>query len=120
MASIGNSVLVIDSDPAVCALLVALLQREGYTADVAEDAGKALQLRRHGRHNAIIVEPRIDGGDALLEQLHDGATNLIVVTTPDGPPPSPYEHTRGVHAVLFKPFEIGELAAAVASCCDAN
>jgi DNA-binding NtrC family response regulator len=113
----SSRVLIVDPDPSVRRLLVALMRRAGYLTDAAEDQEEALALHRRLPHDAVIVEPRNLGGAALLEKLDDGTANLIVVTTPDGVT-IPYRDTRGVRTVLFKPFRIDDLAAAVASCCD--
>ena len=112
-------VLVVDPDPSVRMLLVTLMRRAGYQTDAAEDRDEALALHRTRPHDAVIVEPRGLGGAALLEQLDDGASNLIVVTTPEGPS-TPYRDARGVRTVLLKPFRIDDLAAAVASCCSVS
>lgn len=112
-----SRVLVVDPDPSVRMLLVALMRRAGYQTDAARDQNEALALHRTWPHDAVIVEPRNLGGAALLEKLADGKPNLIVVTTPEGAS-TPYRDTRGVRTVLLKPFRIDDLAAAVASCCN--
>jgi DNA-binding NtrC family response regulator len=118
MTKSDRSVLVIDPDPAVRALLLAVVRRQGFLAEGTDDADDALRRCRTGRHAAVIVDPRILGGVSLLNAL-DGAspdgTNLIVVTTPDAFE-APYNHGH-VREVLFKPFHIDDLAAAVARCC---
>ena len=121
--SAPRRVLVIDPDPAIRALLVAILHREGYAADAAQDPEQALRLRRSVRHAAVIVEPRLLGGPALLEELADAAPgaakNFIVVTSPDRGG-SIYEGKAGVWKVLMKPFVIDDLTEALASCCDGD
>lgn len=81
----------------------------------------ALELGRSGRHLAVIIEPRMPGGERLLDDLRassrDGKPNLIVVTS-DGK--HAYGDGRGVSTVLRKPFSIEELAAAVAKCSDGD
>lgn len=122
-ASNQNAVLVIDPDPSIRALILAVLRRKGYVAEAAANADQALQLHRDGTHAAFIVEPRIHGGDALLDALQTASggddapgPNLIVVTTPE-PSQATYTGRPGVHAVLFKPFFLNDLAEAVAACC---
>ena len=114
-----HRVLVVDPDPAIRALIVALLRREGYLADASPNSQDALELGRSGRHLAVILEPRMPGGEKLLDDLRassrDGKPNLIVVTS-DGR--NAYGDGRGVSTVLRKPFSIEELAAAVAMCSD--
>jgi DNA-binding NtrC family response regulator len=118
-----NAILVIDPDPPIRALIVALLRRHGYAAEAAASPEEALRLHRDGKHAAVILDPRVDGGDALIHALQpsgDGngsSRNLIVVTTPE-PSHATYAAYPGVHAVLFKPFLLNDLADAVATCCD--
>jgi DNA-binding NtrC family response regulator len=118
-----NAVLVIDPDPSTRALIVALLRREGYVAVAAASPDEALRLHRDRRHAAVILDPRVHDGDALLHALQsadDGAapsSKLIVVTTREHST-AIYDGRPGVHTVLFKPFVLNDLAEAVASCCD--
>lgn len=117
-----NAILVIDPDPSTRALILALLRRKGYVAEPAANPDEALRLHRDGRHAAVILDPRVEGGDALLHALQTAgggdapSPNLIVVTTPEDSQPT-YAGRPGVHAVLFKPFVINDLTEAVAMCC---
>ena len=121
-ASRPDTILVIDPDPAFRVLILALLQREGYLAEGTDDADDALRLHQSAPYTAVVMDPRIRAGDELLCALHaaDGAAtpsrNVIVVTAPDSPKERYAGHPR-VHTVLFKPFFLSELAAAVAACC---
>ena len=115
----SRRILVVEPDSSIRALIVALLRRDGYEPETAATPDEALRLGRTRRHAAIILEPRIDQGDGLLDALQsgDGQANVIVVTTPEGYD-SPYVAPHGVRQVLMKPFRIGDLAAAVSACCD--
>jgi DNA-binding response OmpR family regulator len=119
----NHRVLVIEPDPAIRALIVAVLRRRGHTPDAAETAEQALELQRSFRPAAVVVEPRISGGKALIRALSDadGGTHpaVIVVTTPDGRDPS-LSQAPAVRAVLYKPFRIEELAEAVTTCCESH
>lgn len=115
----SRSILVVEPDSAIRALIVAVLRRDGFEPEAAATPDEALRLGRTRQHAAIILEPRIDEGDALLDALlsfaGDGRSNVILVTTPDG---SDSPHLpNGVRNVLLKPFRIEELAAAVSACC---
>jgi CheY-like chemotaxis protein len=117
-----HTILVIDPDPSICALILALLRREGYAAEAAASPDEAILLHREGRYAAVIVDPRIQGGDSLLHALQlagDGGgptRKVIVVTTPENSQPT-YAGHPGVHAVLHKPFFLTDLTEAVATCC---
>jgi DNA-binding NtrC family response regulator len=118
-----NVILVIDPDAAIRALLVALLRREGYLAESAGNVDDALRLHSSGRHAAVIIDPEIQAGEALLHALQTDADErsrggkVIVMTTPEASH-EPYREQPGVHAVLFKPLFLAEVAATVAACCD--
>src|ERR1044071_5506456 len=85
-----HTILVVDPDPAIRTLIVALLHREGYATEAAASAEQALELHRKTQPKAVVVEPRIPGGRALLDALRtasgdgDGKAAVIVLTTPDG------------------------------------
>jgi DNA-binding response OmpR family regulator len=116
-----HHVLIVEPDPAIRALMLAVLRRRGHTADAAETAEEALELQRRFHPAAVVVEPRIPGGRALLEALAsvDGGTHpaVIVVTSPDGRA-STFPHTPAIRTTLHKPFAIQDLADAVMTCCD--
>jgi DNA-binding NtrC family response regulator len=117
-----SPILVIDPDPSTRALILALLRRRGYAAEAAAGPDEALRLHQHGRHAAVILDPRVHGGDALFQALQtDGggdapSRNVIVVTTPEYSQAT-YAGRPGVHAVLFKPFFLKDLVDAVTACC---
>ncbi len=110
-----------EPDPAIRALIVAILRRRGHSPEAAETAEEALELQRRLRPAAVVVEPRISGGKALIDALAnvDGGTHpaVIVVTTADGRD-TPLSDAPLVRAVLHKPFRIEELAEAVTTCCE--
>jgi DNA-binding NtrC family response regulator len=114
-------VLVADPDPAINALITALLRRAGIPADVASDRVTAITAASAGRYSAVILEPRMNGGDTLLSELYaaapDGRPNIIVITTPDQSTAA-LSLRAGVVAVLLKPFRLEDLYGAVASCCE--
>lgn len=109
MESQRPRLLVIDPDPSVRALLVAVARRQGLEADSAGDTDAALEHARAHDYAAVIVEPHIEGGEALLRAL--AGCNVIVATTASDPAPRP-----GVTAVLRKPFLLDELTSAIDVC----
>lgn len=121
-APIPNAILVVDPDPSIRALILALLRRKGYVAEATSSPEEAIRLHRDGKHAAVILDPRVQGGDALINALHTAgegdapSPNLIVLTTPERVPVT-YAERPGVQAVLFKPFFLNDLADAVAACC---
>jgi CheY-like chemotaxis protein len=111
-------ILVVEPDPAIRALVVALLHRSGYATDAVANADAALQARRGTAHGAVVIDPRIPGGDRLLAALRTDPEiheNVIIMTTPDWREPA-YASGDGVRGVLRKPFFLQELATLVAAC----
>lgn len=114
-------VLIVETDSAIRSLLEALLRHEGFDIAAACDRQTALQHAKRQAHDVVIVDPRMQDGDRLLEELHatstDGHPNIIVLTTPDSRTQSFAQHA-GVLTVLHKPFGIGELTDTVVHFCD--
>lgn len=114
----NQRILVVDPDPAIRSLVAALLRREGYLADLAGSADAALDLRRASNHAAVVIEPRMPGGDTLLDALTSQDPANVIIMTTSASLRSRYAAAPGVRAVLVKPFVIDDLSAVVASCCN--
>jgi two-component system OmpR family response regulator len=114
-------VLVVEPDPSIRALIVALLRRDGVVTDCVSTHDDALRSASSRHYDAVVVEPRIPDGDALLSELYaaapDGRPNLVVVTTPDSASKL-LRGRAGVRAVLMKPFAVDALTDALAACHD--
>ena len=114
----GRAVLVVEDDPGIGNMLVALLAAEGYTPRLVTDGQEALEAVRRSRPALITLDlslPTIDGVD-VLERLDDGAGRRVPVVVV-----SAYtERLTDVHraravAVLTKPFEIDALLSCISS-----
>ena len=114
-----HSILLVEPDRAIRTLIVAVLTRDGYDAQPADSVDEALRIGRVRRHAAVILEPHMHRGDALLEALQsdEEEPSVIVITAKDGNGTS-FASAPGVRSVLFKPLRIDELAAVVADCCN--
>lgn len=113
-----RKILVVEPDPAIRALVVALLRREGYAPEGVANADAALRARRNSAHGAVVIDPRMPGGTLLLAALRADAeihTNIIIMTTPDWREPV-IARGDGICGVLRKPFYLQELTALVAGC----
>lgn len=113
--------LVIDPDPSIRALIAAVLRRRGVPTDTAADRDSALHRVRGHHYGAVVLDPRMPGGDALLRELYsaapDGKPNIIIATAPDAFSRALARYA-GVEAVLSKPFDLDDLSSAVAACLD--
>jgi DNA-binding response OmpR family regulator len=114
-------ILIIDPDPSIRALLTALLRRSGIETDSAGDHDTALQQLASAEYAAVILEPRMPRGDALLRAVHAAKQGekpgIIIATTPDTVGTAAREVNGLVQAVLLKPFHLDELYATVAAQC---
>src|SRR5215212_8842777 len=90
-------VLVIDPDPAIRALLMAVTRRLGFDSDTAGNREEALACAHTAVYAIITLEPRMPGGYTLLHELP--TENVIVLTTS-----SDLSSCEGAAAVLRKPF----------------
>jgi DNA-binding response OmpR family regulator len=112
--------LVIDDDAAVRLLVTRILQRHGYTVDVARDGVEAIECLDTGDYQVITLDlmmPRIDGMGVvryLSEQKPEKLQNVIVMSAFGKEaldlvcPP--------VMRFVDKPFDIEELLAKASEC----
>ncbi len=116
-----SRILIVDPDASIRALLVALLRRGGIDSDCVGDREAAMQHAMSHRYAAVILEPRMNDGDALLNELYaacgDGQPNIIIATTPDARTAA-FAFRAGVRTILLKPFRIEDFYETVAACCD--
>ncbi len=111
------SILIVDDDPEMRALLLDVLRNEGYDTSEAKDGTEAvLALRRRG-YDIILMDKNMPGpsGLDLLPGLRRvcPATQIIMMTA-FGDVPSYMEAVeKGAVEYLFKPFRMEEMKAAV-------
>lgn len=112
----GRKVLVVDDNPDGAESLATLLQLEGYQAAVAGDGRAALEAALADPPDLVFLDMRLPDmpGQQVAERLRQapGGTALLLIGMSgmdlegDTLPP-------GFSAYLVKPFEIGELRAAL-------
>ncbi|MEO7909694.1 MAG: response regulator [Roseiflexaceae bacterium] len=117
MPSSTGSILIIDQEPTIVALLVEILTDAGYVAYPAPDGTRALTAIAHLLPALVILDVGCPSrrGAELLEAIRAAvlATTPIVVMTTE-----PYDAAAllalGAVACLVKPFDLDELLACVA------
>jgi len=102
------TILLVDDDPTLVAVLAAVLHRDGYTVLTANSAQQALEILSANTVSAIITDlhmPKMNGL-ALLAQLATAGSTIpaILVTGSGSLEEDAYAGKPGVSAVLFKPI----------------
>lgn len=108
-----HCVLVVDDDRAIRELVKTLVTRHGFVIDTANDGDEAWTLITANVYDAVLLDlmmPKANGFD-LVDRLRRDRPSLvprIVIMTAfsrGGKMPV----VEGVHSILRKPFDIGEL-----------
>jgi CheY-like chemotaxis protein len=118
----GNEVLVVEDDSAIRRLLAVTFRHEGLNVTTARDGLEALEeLKRH--HFRVLVldlmMPRVSGWeviDWLKERPEERPQSVIVVSATNRDVLRELE-PEVVNAIVFKPFDVNELAGYVKACC---
>ena len=115
---LGRSILIIDDDPGVRALLtdwVQLLGHQAYTADSAESALAVLRARPMHVALVDIMMPGRDGIWLISEiQRSFGSTAIVIATGLTAMDPA-VTLSPGVVAYLVKPFDFESIARSIAT-----
>jgi CheY-like chemotaxis protein len=107
------TILVVEDDPWIRALLVDLLPGEGYTVVDAVDGAAALRLVREHHPAAVLLDlamPVMSGLDVLRELRHDEATmSLPVIVISAFPALLESDESLRPDGVIPKPFDVTAL-----------
>jgi DNA-binding NtrC family response regulator len=102
-----RTILLVDDDPTLLAVLAAVLRRSGYNVLTAGNAKQALELLRAGAIAAVITDlhmPRLEGAE-LLATVAAGIDPIPgILITGSGELEDEYANAPGVSAVLIKPI----------------
>ena len=108
-----RSILLVDDDPAVRRLVVALFGREGHTVEVARNAQHGLELASSQRFDLIIVDGQTSTkGKLFVEELVARAPDLkprTLVATGDVRPATEEALQRLGLRYVRKPFNLRDL-----------
>lgn len=111
-------VLVVDDEPDVGSLVVALLQSEGYPTALASSGKQALELVARLKPAAVVLDlslPDLDGLQVLhtLKTRSESSHIPVIVVSAYTARLSAADKDL-LHAVFEKPFDLDELTQAVA------
>lgn len=113
-----TSILVVDDHPINRRLAIAMLERLGYTADIAEDGPTAITMAREKKYDIIFMDLHmpgmsgLDAAKAILNSSRSGPEPHIVAMTA-----SVFGEDReacrqaGMQGFIAKPIDLGQLDA---------
>jgi len=111
-----GTILVVDDDPAVAAAMVEMLEVLGYTVKAVNSAVLALEAVTLDCPDLMITDYLMPGltGAQLVEQVNECQPNLPIIMVTGYADMHAIEKVLGKNKVLRKPFNLQELARAVA------
>ncbi|HKO58958.1 MAG TPA: response regulator [Thermoanaerobaculia bacterium] len=120
-----HRILIVDDDPGVRALLVALLRHRGYGYDLAADGEEAVCHLRRASYDAVLLDlmlPKVNGFEVLrfirAERQHM-LPRVIVLTAASNATLRDFD-TSGIRALMRKPFDIHALMDELDACRDGH
>lgn len=112
------TILVVDDELGIRALLSEILTDEGHTVELAEDAAQARQIRESLRPDLVLLDiwmPDVDGVTLLKEWSAGGQLSMpVIMMSGHGTIDTAVEATKyGASAFLEKPITLQKLLRAV-------
>ncbi len=118
---LDRSILVVEDDPDIQAMTVAVLENAGAKVATAASAREALEVMRESKFDAVLLDWNLSDitGSALLESMRERDPELFarcaVVTGDLMSIPGQHEAERFGRPVLAKPFRPSQLIDTVTS-----
>ena len=113
------SVLVVDDDRAVSALLCRLLEADGHVVAIADDVPQARARLREAAFELVLCDVNMPGESGLDFVRHalaqDDELAVVMVSGMDDPTLAGATLELGAYGYVVKPFRTSELAIAVAN-----
>ena len=117
MAERRYRALVVDDEAALRMLTVRELSRRGFECDAAHDGAQAMELIVSRHYDVVVTDLRMPGmnGHALAVELlsRENRPAVVVLTGVTEPRLAKDLIARGVDDIVFKPVDVGILAAKV-------
>lgn len=118
----AKTILVIDDEVEIVALMRAALEPAGYRVLAAEDGNRGLALAERERPDLVIVDmmmPKRSGFSVLetLKHRPGSGPRVIMVTANESARHREYAQKLGVDDYIIKPFEMTQLLESVRRLC---
>ena len=108
------SILVVDDEPMIRALVAKIVERAGFQADVARDGADAIEMLRKRHYSVVVVDlmmPIMDGY-AVVDWIKANVRQkpaIIVVSAADSAALRRFDGSM-VHSIIRKPFDVDVLS----------
>ena len=112
----NNKIMVVDDDSNICELLRLYLEKEGFTAVIAEDGMKALAMFDAEKPDLILLDvmmPQLDGWQVCRELRKKSQVPIIMLTAKGEVFDKVLGLDLGADDYVTKPFEAKEVIARV-------
>jgi len=121
----ARQVIVIDDDPALRTLFIAILERRGFAVDVAPDGRSAYDQISRNAYSVILLDlmmPDVNGFE-LLDRLARECPSIlsrVIVMTGASRRVVQTLDTASIWGLIRKPFDIDDLVNAIMACSDGH
>ena len=118
----GQDVLIVEDDPAIRRLLAVTFGHEGLNVTTARDGMEAIETLKSQRFRVLVLDlmmPRVSGWEVIdwIKERPEGKPQSVIVVSATNREVLAELEPDVVNAIVFKPFDVNELAAYVKACC---
>ena len=111
---INGKILVVDDEPDIRSIVKEILEDEGFTVNIAEDADQARQLRKSFNPDLVLLDiwmPGTDGISLLKEWKESNILNIpVIMMSGHGTVETAVEATKvGAYDFIEKPLSLAKL-----------
>lgn len=111
----SRSILVVDDDSEIRAIITEVLRDEGYEVEVATNGAEGLAIIKQAQPSLVLLDmrmPVLNGWELVRKLVQDGIEVPIIAMTA-AQDARHWAHEIGAVGVLAKPFDLVELLQAV-------